>query len=88
MLFIVATVSSRSGTASRANVAFFVGLSLNFGPVSSNTDVVFDNVVTNVGGSYEEGTGRFVAPVNGVYLFTVVVSALGKQKVRYKLLMY
>ena len=62
-------------------VGFFVGLTNNLGPVLENSDVIFDRVVTNVGGAYGAATGRFTAPINGTYQFHVVVSAQGRQKV-------
>ena len=64
-------------------VAFFVGLSDNMGPVTEHTDIVFDRVVTNVGTGYDPASGRFTAPVNGTYQFNIIVSAQGRQKVRY-----
>ena len=67
--------------SSREKSAFFVGLTDNLGPVVENTNVVFDHVVTNVGDSYDRGTGKFTAPANGVYQFNVVISAQGRQKV-------
>ena len=63
-------------------VAFFVGLTQNFGPISRNEAVVFDRIVTNVGSAYDSETGYFTAPLNGTYQFNVVVSAQGRQKVR------
>jgi len=62
-------------------VAFFAGLTENFGPVTEHTDIVFDRVITNIGGGYEQKTGRFTAPYDGVYQFNVIVSAQGRQKV-------
>ena len=62
-------------------VAFFVGLGKNVGPVKENTDLIFDKVITNIGGGYDVETGRFTAPFTGVYHFTVVVAAQGMQKV-------
>lgn len=66
--------------ASRRRVAFFVGLSENMGPISENTDVKFDRVVTNVGDGYDMETGKFTAPVDGVYQFNIIISAQGRQK--------
>lgn len=63
-------------------VAFFVGLSENVGPVSEDTDVIFDRIVTNVGDCYSASSGRFTAPVNATYQFNIVVSAQGRQRVR------
>ena len=40
--------------------------SLHVGPGKT---IVYDSVVTNVGGSYNSQTGIFTAPVSGVYVF-------------------
>ena len=66
-------------------VAFFVGLQDNINQFDEDVDakdVVFEKVVTNVGEAYTSDTGRFTAPCNGTYSFTVVVAAQGKHKVR------
>jgi len=63
-------------------VAFFVGLTENFGPVTEHTDIVFDRVITNIGGAFEQKTGRFTAPYDGVYQFNVIISAQGRHKVK------
>lgn len=65
---------------SQKKVAFFAGLTQNFGPVQEHTDIVLDRVITNIGSGYSPSTGRFTAPVNGVYQFNVIVSAQGRQK--------
>lgn len=67
-------------------VAFMAGLTENMVSVDDDTDAVFDNVVTNVGDGYDRSTGRFSAPVAGVYEFTVNVAAQGKKKAAVKLL--
>jgi C1q-related factor len=64
-------------------IAFFVGLTENFGPVTEHTDIVFDRVITNIGAGYEPKTGRFTAPADGVYQFNVIISAQGRQKVSF-----
>ena len=51
------------------------------GPVTEHTDIVFDQVITNIGHAYDVNSGRFTAPVNGTYQFNVIVSAQGRQKV-------
>jgi C1q-related factor len=73
--------SSATGATVPAKVAFFVGLSVNIGPVAENSPVLFDRIVTNVGDAYDGQSGRFTAPVNGTYHFSVVISAQGRQKV-------
>jgi len=72
---------------SAKKVAFFVGLTENFGPVTEHTDIVFDRVITNIGGGYEQKTGRFTAPYDAVYQFNVIVSAQGRQKVQTRSIM-
>ena len=64
-------------------VAFFAGLKDNKGPVTENSDLIFDSVITNVGGAFDMETGRFTAPYNGTFQFTVVVAAQGRQRVRF-----
>ena len=66
-------------------VAFFVGLQDNINQFDEDVDakdIIFEKVVTNVGEAYTSDTGRFTAPLNGTYSFTVVVAAQGKHKVR------
>lgn len=65
-------------------VAFFVGLMDNLGPIANHADIVFDGLVTNVGGGYDPQSGRFNAPINGTYQFNVVVAAQGRQRVSSK----
>ncbi|WAR10569.1 C1QT3-like protein, partial [Mya arenaria] len=36
--------------------------------------IVFDNVITNVGGGYNALQGHFTAPIRGVYVFHVVIT--------------
>ncbi|KAH3700064.1 complement C1q-like protein 4 [Dreissena polymorpha] len=60
--------------------AFFVGLGENRGQIEANVDLTFDRVITNVGGAYNELTGKFTAPFSGTYHFTVVIAAQGTKK--------
>ncbi|ESN97172.1 hypothetical protein HELRODRAFT_193289 [Helobdella robusta] len=66
--------------AFKKKVAFFAGLTQNFGPTVDNTDIIFDRVITNIGSGYSPSTGRFTAPYNGAYQFNVIVSAQGREK--------
>ncbi|KAK2147335.1 hypothetical protein LSH36_558g01002 [Paralvinella palmiformis] len=75
----IGTVSGLSAPVPK-KIAFFVGLSNNMGPVTEHTDIVFDQVITNIGHAYDVNSGRFTAPVNGTYQFNVIVSAQGRQK--------
>ncbi|XP_064643436.1 C1q-related factor-like isoform X3 [Lineus longissimus] len=72
--------------ANTQKVAFFAGLKDNVGPIKKDVDVSFDKVMTNVGGAYDAKSGKFTAPVNGTYTFTVVVAAQGRQKAAVKLI--
>ena len=41
---------------------------------SDNDVVVFDNVITNVGGGYSTDTNRFTCPVEGLYLLSLTLT--------------
>ena len=41
---------------------------------SHNTKIIFDDLVTNVGGAYDRSTGTFTCPSPGVYVFTWTVT--------------
>lgn len=41
------------------------------GSVSYNSEIVFNSVAVNVGGHYNASTGRFTAPVTGLYMFNI-----------------
>lgn len=49
-------------------VAFSATYPKSFTPVSGHT-VVFPNIISNVGGGYNNQDGVFTAPVDGVYVF-------------------
>ena len=42
---------------------------------SSNHIVIWNHVITNAGNAYSQHTGTFVAPVSGIYFFSMVISA-------------
>ena len=64
--------------ATPTRVAFFARLTNQTTPyLDANQDIVFNNVVTNIGNGYHGNHGLFVAPVPGVYVFsTTLVSFL------------
>lgn len=53
-------------------------LSTNLDNPADGRIVVFDDVITNVGGAYSNTTGVFRAPVHGNFMFSVVGSAAPK----------
>lgn len=51
-------------------VAFHVKLRNSISSLSQNQIIKYDDVITNIGKSYDTNTGKFTAPVDGVYSFT------------------
>ncbi|XP_052765921.1 multimerin-2-like [Mya arenaria] len=51
----------------------------------TNQPLVFERVVTNIGGAYNPHFGTFLAPVNGVYVFTVTLLSSPNQVAHYYL---
>ncbi|KAM6925272.1 complement C1q-like protein 4 [Xenentodon cancila] len=47
------------------------------GPFNAHTNLVFRNVVTNVGNAYNPNTGFFIAPVRGAYHFEFYIHGPG-----------
>jgi hypothetical protein len=60
-------------------VAFMAQLSKNLVNPPQHTVVVFDSVLTNVGGAYKPSSGVFLAPVNGTYTIHLVASSSPKK---------
>lgn len=55
------------------NVAFYAFLTKSLQEPSTNHVLVYDNVVTNIGGHYNKYSGVFTAPQSGTYVFTFTV---------------
>eukprot|EP00105_Crassostrea_gigas_P014078 XP_011430625.1 PREDICTED: complement C1q tumor necrosis factor-related protein 3-like [Crassostrea gigas] len=51
-------------------VAFHVKLKKTITGLSQNQIIKYDDVITNIGEGYDPTTGKFTAPVDGVYSFT------------------
>lgn len=60
-------------TPGHENVAFYSYLSKTLQKPSTSHVIVYDNVVTNIGGHYNRHTGVFTAPQSGTYVFTFTV---------------
>lgn len=57
-------------------VAFHVSLINDLALTRDNETAVYDRVITNIGNGYQYGSGRFIAPVKGIYLFTATTNSL------------
>ena len=64
---------NRKRRVSTQNVAFFASLTNDSLHLGINQDIAFDNAITNIGSAYNSHHGTFVAPVAGIYLFSVTV---------------
>ncbi|KAL4227203.1 hypothetical protein ACF0H5_012649 [Mactra antiquata] len=55
------------------NIAFRSALGNTVNAMNHGSSVVFDIVGLNNGNAYDSDTGKFTAPVNGVYLFSMKI---------------
>ncbi|XP_060579039.1 complement C1q subcomponent subunit A-like [Ruditapes philippinarum] len=67
----------------RKIVAFMAQLTKHMVNPPQHTVVVFDSVLTNVGGAYKSSSGVFLAPVNGTYTIHLVASSTPKTSSEY-----
>ncbi|XP_060930618.1 complement C1q-like protein 4 [Limanda limanda] len=61
-------------------VAFTAALSsgqTTIGPFNTDTNLVFRQVITNIGNAYNPNTGFFIAPLKGAYHFELYIYSLG-----------
>lgn len=62
-------------------VAFFATLSNRVLHPGEHQNIVFDQIVTNIGDAYNPHHGIFVAPVTGTYVFTPTIMANNDEEV-------
>ena len=53
------------------DVAFFATLASHQTHVGVQQAILFDHVITNIGNTYHNHLGSFIAPVSGTYVFSV-----------------
>ena len=56
-------------------VAFTAYLSKDVTGLGTGQVIMYDRVITNVGGGYHTSHGNFIAPTDGVYVFTLMAMA-------------
>ena len=57
-------------------VAFSVSLSHQLGNIQGEQIIIFNHVILNEAEGYDESTGIFICPQDGVYLFTFFIGRL------------
>ena len=63
-------------SASPTSVAFTAVLTTNLSNLGAGQTIKFNQIVTNVGGCYHPSHGNFIAPSDGVYVFSVTAMAI------------
>jgi hypothetical protein len=66
------------------NIAFHAKNRKNSNPTNGDT-IVFTDIVLNLGESYNTDTGVFTVKLGGIYLFTVQLCILNKERIDYGL---
>ena len=66
-------------------IAFYALLNNHALHTGVNQNIVFENVVTNIGGAYSGSLGAFVAPVTGIYVFSTSILGYSTQTEHYSL---
>lgn len=49
--------------------------------LGDNGAIKYDRVLTNIGNGYDQWSGHFMAPVNGLYMFSCTIMAVDKDNI-------
>lgn len=66
---------------SHRHVAFTAGVSHGVLGDETRTDIIYRDVITNLGGGYNPINGVFTAPVSGTYVFFTTVVSWGDESI-------
>lgn len=79
---------NRTGRAeNEVPVAFFASLTQHLDSLGESQSIPFDRVLTNIGNGYHSTSGIFIAPVTGIYVFSLTMLSFGDAQASYRLLM-
>ncbi|XP_052777626.1 caprin-2-like [Mya arenaria] len=56
-------------------IAFFATATNNSEHLGNGQTIIFDNDITNVGSAYNNHQGVFIAPIDGIYVFSATLSS-------------
>ena len=68
--------SGRVTTPARPSFAAYLSSTVSYGSADAYQKITFDSTHHNVGGHYSTSTGKFTAPVTGIYYLSAVVYIL------------
>jgi hypothetical protein len=76
-------IDSSGRVTTPSQPAFYAYKTGNMSLNSTDTKVVYDATATNIGSFYNTSTGRFTAPVSGLYQFNVITTIISSGSSNY-----